>query len=133
MRRGRKCGLQEGHMRDIRFRAWDKEEKKMYYGVVVCDQSWSPNIIADNWRNGYIMQYIGLKDRKGIDIYDSDFVEFDQKIWEVIYRVDRFLLRYIYKDKVSLAWSSEIEDKLWKNCLVIGNIYENPELLKYEK
>jgi hypothetical protein len=74
-----------------------------------------------------IMQYTGLHDRNGTEIYEGDIVQFDDKeenyvvkwarlsgAWEIRNNENHFLFVMRYIDM----------------CEVIGNIYENPELMK---
>jgi uncharacterized phage protein (TIGR01671 family) len=130
-------------MKEIKFRAWDRERKRMLYDVVFAIHK---NLIAvadqnccGIGQNGYftvifqnslprdqivLMQYTGLKDKNGKEIYEGDII------------VDSF--NHYEKGKVAENtaefWWEVIEYGLEDAELeVIGNIYENPELLKDEK
>lgn len=136
-------------MRIIKFRAWDKENETMIY----------PKGILFNGRvvffscgvlepfEGYeLMQYTGLKDVAGTEIYEGDIViihdSFETKIGyksEVLFTVDgaRVWTHPIHRalDVVSpTRLLSHYCDyghggKPGRFCKIIGNIYENPELL----
>lgn len=112
--------------RIIKFRAWDGE--KMEYGLVVWDwlcieQEGMGNAGCD------FMQFTGLTDKNGKEIYEGDVV---RREWEgqndthhvetyEVYWANGFYLRPQPK-----AHPAQVSDDLE----VIGNIYENPDLLK---
>jgi uncharacterized phage protein (TIGR01671 family) len=122
-------------MREIRFRAWDDEVKVMYYRIGltpfeillyedVGNKMKVPEIVG---RIGierdeiHVMQYTGLKDKNGKEIYESDIVATDgygnQKV-----HYDAPMFRVGNLDSLEYWTGKDVE--------VIGNIYENPELLK---
>ena len=53
-------------MREIKFRAWDKDLLKMY-------SKWT--VIPDDDRSHILMQYTGLKDKNGVEIYEGDILK----------------------------------------------------------
>lgn len=123
-------------MREIKFRAWDKELKMMVYskeqaGHIEYDTNPvdSINIMLNEDDYGLeYMQYTGLKDKNGKDIYEGDIVEFSNKLHGYInFKEAKFIIVYIEKNL-----PKQIQDcGTYLNCYeVIGNIYGNPELLK---
>ncbi len=127
-------------MRPIKFRAWDKKGKIMHdlykdwyglsYGMVIDDHE------CDFW---ILMQYTGLKDKNGKEIYEGDIVGFPNPDSKKIVRfgiIDIEDNEGYSSNQLSGFYLEEIGNKdlshMDKYLLdkVIGNIYENPELLK---
>ena len=113
-------------MREIKFRAWDKVHKRWI---------WRPRWkLCYNDINAELIQYTGLHDKNGKEIYEGDILkmcpEGDQfgkpfyRICVVKYFPPKFMPTH--KDK-HVAWS--LANRL-DFTEVIGNIYENPELLE---
>ena len=126
-------------MRIIKFRAWDKKDKIMYYdiqkGIEFTDLSHyhfdeflgNPNEMGD-YHEWEVMQFTGLKDKNGKEIYCSDYLKCDDgKIREVVW----------YNLGAGWRIGTDDNDSLFNglgvyaetNLEIIGNIYENPELL----
>lgn len=131
-------------MREIKFRAWDKEEKEMLELVTVgCTRkdSWGPLYIKDKIINGFdhrnydIMQYTGLKDKNGVEIYEGDIVRRKDFVCDEVYfnvgqisysGVGVFAGQFIFKSQ-----SGNLEDMYSRyGDEVIGNVHENLELLE---
>ncbi len=125
-----RCALQKDKgdiMREIKFRAWDGERKKMFCPTKEDGNLGFFHIIA-NWdySKREIMQYIGLKDKNGVEIYEGDIIK-GYKNFTVKYG-----LHYYEGGYESIGFylshngSPNIEDYHfeWEDCEVIGNIYE---------
>lgn len=120
--------------REIKFRAWDENNKIMVSDIddLIYEYSLTLNFLVNNSRYK-LMQYTGLKDKNGKEIYEGDCFSIDSKktgtrigiatvIWNerhLCYELEDTLNRGEY----NLHWFA-------KNQPVIGNIYENKDLLK---
>lgn len=123
-------------MREIKFRAWDGERmislsRAIQYGLVFVLQN---NIDKCNTLEIYdedicLMQYTGLKDKNGNEIYEGDILHHNvYGTLEVIFDDGSFKL----KDDFYSCNDGIIKQKRIKYFEIIGNIYENLELLKGE-
>lgn len=106
-------------MREIKFRAWSKISKSMCYE----DSGIPLKVIGDDRYE--LMQYTGLKDKNGKEIYDGDIVKHNcgRKSAEVFMDVEKGQWRIKSNNECFYILANI-------SCEIIGNIYENPELLK---
>lgn len=116
--------------KDIKFRAWDAEENKFWYFTLqeILERrmsyrgSWDDKILRCEKT-----QYIGLNDKNGKEIYEGDILkdEFDRKFY--VYWVSneaRFAIRQKNRKSEYFMVINHLKIE------VIGNIYENPDLLE---
>lgn len=105
------CLVGDG-MREIKFRAWDESTKEMHY----IDDSVYFGLSAGDILNRFdcVMQYTGIKDTYGVDIYEGDIV--------VYFDGDDF------KDVRAIVEFDDLTDVpdwlSWSEKIVVGNIYE---------
>lgn len=106
--------------REVKFRVWDTELKKMSGGYDLCDAFFNHKENRGSEKsNCIIMQYTGSKDKNGKGIYEGDFVK-----------------QFGNKNPLLVEWSQSgfryngiyLIHEI-KSVEVIGNIYENEELL----
>ena len=103
-------------MREIKFRAWDTTLKRL-----IPKPRWQT---CYNDVNSILMQYTGLKDKNGKEIYEGDIVKSnDHSIWVVKWDCDYASFMIQSFGNRGLSWLMHITPE------VIGNIYENPELV----
>jgi uncharacterized phage protein (TIGR01671 family) len=115
--------------REIKFRDWDPETEEMrYFNLDQYDRT-----VHDAYGN--IMQFTGLLDKNGKEIFENDIIVLSHPCWSVkcIVKYDNQLACYVLEsfekiDKgVRKSFLHIYQEDL--NYKVIGNIYQNPELL----
>lgn len=137
-------------MRKIKFRAWDKKEKRIFK-VDELIMSYTTFVHLENHpnygsqRHGLgeveLMQFTGLLDENGKEIYEGDVVEYfrvgdrSNKIGEIRFVQFGFFIPTDDWQKISVLLSTRVLLAVEKGTVkkVIGNIYENPELLEKVK
>ena len=118
--------------REIKFRAWDKHHNSMEY---INDLYWfEENGIHDFNDDNYIfMQNTGLKDKNGKEIYDSDIVKVTWGSGKIVFYEVKYCgsLGYHYLRDTK---NKEDDDIIciydYSQMDVIGNVFDNPKLLK---
>lgn len=141
-------------MREIKFRAWDKKHNQMVLWEDIKRTNTLGAFVNNNNRDisdGILMQYTGLKDIDGIEIYEGDIVQiveyearydgkFDEFRSEVIF-TDGCFSYMQYEEHLgcktdyclsSVCTEDGVDSKGSHFCNVIGNIYEHKHLLRGE-
>jgi uncharacterized phage protein (TIGR01671 family) len=147
--------------REIKFRAWDNHNKKWLLGYEYPNLGgfslFGGCVLMGEWenvatsflfgKNGLapedlkIMQYTGLKDKNGKEIYEGDIYRYNSSAtnYQVMFVGGAFCGGISEDSCAPIGWRGSddredgdlYEDYYYKKHLeVIGNIYENPELLK---
>jgi uncharacterized phage protein (TIGR01671 family) len=135
----------------IEFRAWDKQSKQMFqvYRIDFREDGLYVNLdtpsrvteLREDWLFGdrlELMQFIGLKDKNGTKIYEGDVVRYSTwltKDGNSPMGNNGFKIGNVYYFKSGFVVSG---NELWatlnyKHIEVIGNIHQNPELIKESK
>ncbi|MEB3103069.1 YopX family protein [Ferviditalea candida] len=122
-------------MRDIKFRAWDTETKEMSYDFL--GKNWLKVCIESPFVE--LMQYTGLKDKNGKEIYEGDITVSEHASYSILW--DENMAQFKAKiEKTDSVLTKGCSFPLWQyienneKCRieVIGNIYEHKELIKCE-
>lgn len=130
-------------MREIKFRAWNKYNMS-YDELTVVGPDIGLNALLKNvQRNFTLMQYTGLKDRNGREIYEGDILKSREN--DEVWRVDEMLPAHrqshvtnigyfcgkTYNSRASSAAYDNIDDWMsWPEMYeIVGNVYENPQLM----
>lgn len=146
-------------MREIKFNYWDRKEKVMYRNssnLAICSNGGVSELIhheeylewvgTDYKKHIIPLQYTGLKDRSGTEIYEGDILEFINEDSERTIAICKFGNRRLVTDRgITIDIQCfYFEVKGWKTNPVVsnykgvhdleimevrGNIYENPELI----
>lgn len=124
--------------REIKFRVWDVENKEMlevqeldfeptFYGGRIAIRPDQYNDYFDT-EDMILMQYTGLKDKNGKEIWENDIVEITREcIYDkgiIVFKNGCFFIKS--KENLLALYNCELNNYKVK---VIGNIYDNPELL----
>ena len=130
-------------MRDIKFRAWHKEKNIMVYdneddtygywdGCCNSNVGMVNSILNSKYYENYeFMQYTGLKDKNGKEIYEGDILRYSYNIAQI--EDENYLVRQNicgWEMRKTKKKRGQRSVRYTEKMEIIGNIYENPELLE---
>lgn len=124
--------------REIKFREWETERKTMVIGEREdYDDSVSFRFEHEEGGERILMQYTGLKDKNGVEIFEGDIVYWESTImnknqWQGVVKFigAGFCVQTSGNSRNTPDWLyAATKDETLE---IIGNIYENPELLEKE-
>lgn len=110
-------------MRTIKFRAWNWGKVSVYEPVQFEeDHLWSWQDVNNPNNNFVLMQYTGLHDKNGKEIYEGDIIS-------GYYAPHEVKMKNIGAEENGTLYAWNIDIDVLDKTEVIGNIYENPELI----
>lgn len=128
--------------RDFKFRLWAEAESDGEKKMLMFDNDfigdWKLEDVIDWQAKSRLMQYTGVKDKNGVEIYEGDILNcYNGVLGEVIYQAPHFIF---YNDRLSSEdtnlhdadeeWSAGNFKGVNPHFQVIGNIFEHPKLAK---
>lgn len=123
-------------MREVKFRAWHKLEGKIYQwgsGVIAIDHQLNVETVPAGRTLKHdeveLMQFTGMFDCNGNDIYEGDILQIEDASAKVVFweRPPEFGLDFSHNEDVWCEDWNLTDDS--ERMAIIGNIYENPDLL----
>lgn len=130
-------------MREFKFRIWDKDKKKFLtntdykdfvinmQGQVYIINGFFDDAKVDEYSGIVVQLYTGLKDCKGREIYEGDIIEFALSLFESVKGSVEFDYGAFYLKTDNKKYGNVLLANMNFDLVeVIGNIYENKELLK---
>lgn len=130
-------------MREIKFRVWVKDRKAVFEVVLINYVTKKVtyllervghllSIIDEKFNDIELMQYTGLKDMRGKEIYEGDilFESFGERYYKVVFENASFRAE---AEGNFEEYSLDLIDVVAQGCEVVGNIYENHELIREVK
>ncbi len=116
-------------MRIIKFRAWDKEEKEMLPVITGMHIA----MVFENPKKFIPLQFTGLTDKNGKEIYEGDILKFMPSNVEN----PQFTIGVVHYSETDARYKVDYwsfgTDVYFSNMEIIGNIYENPNLLEEKR
>ena len=122
--------------REIKFRAWDKQKRRLIEHSMLFRLDTTNEIpflpLLEKFIPEYeVMQYTGLKDKNGNEIYEGDLVSdlLNGSLGEVTFDEGCYLVDW-EDELTTITLHQNIREF---DVVVVGNIYENPELLERDE
>lgn len=131
-------------MREIKFRVWDYDTNTIVYPdseleTIFCFDKVGLSVYHNNGQemsSFEIMQYTGLKDKNDMEVYEGDIIRYSSDVINSFHGASEIIRKVKFKHGTYGIEGYEKDTHIpFGNILkckfeVIGNIYENPELLE---
>lgn len=127
-------------MREIKFRIWVKDRKAIFEVISIDYVTKKVTYLLERvghllsirdakFNDVELMQYTGIKDKDNKKIYEGDilFESFGEKYYKVIFENGGFRAEF---EGDFDEYSFDLIDVVAQGCEIVGNIYENSELIK---
>ena len=115
-------------MREIKFRAWDKRHNQMVLWIDLADIPYArENFFHYTDKEQVFMQYTGLKDKNDKEIYEGDIVKEYRNVSKIEWNHDYACFGFYEPTSFGRKF---ITFRVKPEVEVIGNIYENGDLIK---
>jgi len=115
--------------REIKFKIWDGHTKSFfdtdathYLPKIEVDENGILRIITED-DTYHLLQYTGLLDKNGVEIYENNILKFDGEL-----NIGNILVQWNNR-RCAYSFGGTLNPIDMQNCIVIGNLYQNPELL----
>jgi uncharacterized phage protein (TIGR01671 family) len=117
-------------MREIKFRAWDLDAADRMYSWEEIKRHFNEHLEHERV---VVMQYTGLKDKNGKEIFEGDVLKSNASYDRVFWNEDKWCFEVMKRHKDKGGWIAGFISSGLKIAAeyneIVGNIYENPELI----
>lgn len=132
-------------MRELKFRVWDKETEQMFTFAEIDSIDFTDDFITfrknnknsiaeylQDFKNIELMQYTGLQDKNGIEIFEGDIVMHMGSLYTPVYERAIYMAYDVKQFNFNNKEPITQFNCIWRDdgCEIVGNIYENKELLQ---
>ena len=131
-------------MKNRKFRAWDKETQGMFYlGTIYDILKTQAEMSDENWllcTDHELMESTGLCDCNGKEIYEGDIIKIggtppsgekeEEWNYNAVIEFDELNAMFYLKGECLDGWTGNTKSEAREGWEVVGNVHENPELLK---
>jgi len=115
-------------MREFKFRAWHTMLHKMFYDISVASESWSSKDTHRGGNHSTVMQFTGLHDKNGKEIFEGDIISSVDTKFEIQWNQEKAMY-YCLIIGSDVLYCPASDSYIQCNFEIIGNIFENKELL----